>query len=93
MHSAYRKSFAHPFLPHLPLCSQSRATSRPHLLSPVTAQDSRTTSDTMLNDMPPELLGNIFGHLTARDILGLKLVGSVTVSPLTFSNEAPPYEG
>jgi hypothetical protein len=30
-----------------------------------------------LNDMPPELLGNIFGYIKTPDIPGLKLAGSV----------------
>ena len=46
-----------------------------------------------LNDLPPELLGRIFGYLTAPDILGLKLVcpaagfpcGPVDPGPLSRS--------
>jgi hypothetical protein len=35
-----------------------------------------------LNCLPPELLGKIFGHLTAPDILRLKLVGLAAGFPL-----------
>jgi hypothetical protein len=71
-----------------PLCSQATRSSSwtQGSLGLATTQGPRTARtsrdhphDTMWNNMPPELLGKIFGHLTVLDILRLKMVCWVAV--------------
>lgn len=62
--------------------ARSSAGAHYHTGSRATLASPDPPNDTMsgalqLSDMPPELLGKIFGFLTPPDITGLKLVGSV----------------
>ena len=73
--------------------AQSSADTRYHTMTTPTPRylpDDIMPGALQLNDMPPELLGKILGHLTAPDIQGLKLVGSVTaITPCEFDEISP----